>query len=154
MNKELYFLRSSEQKVLKDMLKYAYPSNTPNLEKHSKLYGLKASDLGLYALVNNEIAGAIWLRKYENEEIPMMSVAIVPKYKEEGIASFMMKQFLQEAGALYDKIAIDISHKQKSIKFYEKFGFYKMNDFVLMKKLKKKEVIRPSDGYDTSKWMD
>ncbi len=154
MSKDLYFLRSSEQKILKDMLKFAYPSNSLDLKKHSEFYGLKSTDLGLYALVDNEIAGAIWLRKYENDEIPMMSVAIVPKYKGEGIGSYMMKQFLQEAGALYDKVTIDISHKQKSIKFYEKFGFYKINDFVLAKKLEKKEVIRPNDAYDASKWMD
>lgn len=154
MSKELYFLRSSEQKIIKDMLKFAYPTDTNNLEKYFEFYGLKPTDLGLYAMLNNEVAGAIWLRKFSDIEIPVMSVAIAPKYKGEGIGSFMMEQFLQEAGAIYEKISIDISHKQKSLKFYEKFGFEKSDDFVLLKSLEKKKVIRPSDGYDARKWMD
>ena len=67
----------------------------------------------------------------------------------------MMEQFLQEAGALYEELSIDISAKPKAIKFYEKFGFEKPNDsFLLNKKLEKKEVVRPTDGYDPSRWMD
>ncbi len=67
----------------------------------------------------------------------------------------MMEQFLQEAAALYDKLTIDITAKPKALKFYEKFGFEKQNDsFFLTKKLEKKEVIRPTDGYDPTHWMD
>ncbi len=163
MNKELYFLRSSEQKIVNDMLKFAYPADANNLEIYTDFYGLSTKDLGLYALVDNEIAGAIWIRKlnkeqnasgFVNEATPIMSVAIVPKFKTQGIGSFMMEQFLQEAGALYEQISIDISHKEKSLPFYKKFGFEKYDNFVLLKKLEKKAVVRPSDGYDPRKWMD
>ena len=65
----------------------------------------------------------------------------------------MMDQFLQEAAALYDEICIDISHKPKAIKFYEKYGF-ENNNLLLTKKLQKKEVFRPTDGYDPTRWMD
>ena len=123
MSKELYFLRSSEQKIVNDMVKYAYPKDTEELSKYTEFYGLTSKDLGLYALVNNEIAGAIWSRELEDNNIPIMSVAVVPKYKKQGIGTFMIEQFLQEAGALYEELNIDISHKPKAIKFYEKFGF-------------------------------
>ncbi len=155
MSRELYFLRSSEQKIVKDMFKYAHPNNSEELEKYTEFYGLSDKDLGLYALVDNEIAGAIFSRRFNTDEAPIMSVAIVPKFKKQGVGIFMMEQFLQEAGALYSELAIDISAKPKALKFYEKFGFEKNdNTFLLSKKLEKKEVVRPTDGYDPTHWMD
>jgi len=155
MNKELYFLRSSEQKIVNDMVKLAKLPQDIEDSTFTEFYGLTTKDLGLYALVGNEIAGAIWSRKLD-DAAPKMCVAIVEKFKGQGIGSFMMDQFLQEAGALYENISIDLSAKPKSLKFYEKFGFEKEdeNNFVMIKKLEKKEVVRPSDGYDPRKWMD
>lgn len=155
MSRELYFLRSSEQKIVIDMFKYAHPNNPEKLSEYTEFFGFTNKDLGLYVLVNNEIAGAIWSRRLNPNEAPRLSVAIIPKFKGEGVGSFMMDQFLQEAGALYDSLSIDISEKPKAIKFYEKFGFEKENEsFLLNKKLEKKEVTRPSDGYDPTYWMD
>ena len=155
MSRELYFLRSSEQKIVKDMTSLAYPSHMPKPERFYEFYGLTSKDLGLYALVDNEIAGAVWSREVDG--IPVMSFAVVDKFKKQGVGIFMMEQFLQEAGALYEKISIDITHKPKSIKFYEKFGFEKTrdkNNILLTKQLEKKDVIRPTDGYDATHWMD
>ncbi|MEA3370465.1 MAG: GNAT family N-acetyltransferase [Campylobacterota bacterium] len=155
MSRELYFLRSSEQKIVVDMFKYAHPHKSEELEKYTEFFGFSDKDLGLYALVDGEIAGAIFSRRFSTEEVPTMSVAIVPKYKGEGVGAFMMEQFLQEAGALYDALEIDISQKPKALKFYEKFGFKKESEgFLLRKELEKKEIVRPSDGYDPSYWMD
>ena len=166
MNKELYFLRSSEQKIVNDMIKYAHPKDSENLSIYSDFYGLTAKDLGVYALVDNEIAGAVWTRRlnkehgssaFIDENTPVMSVAVLPKFKSQGIGSFIMDQFLQEAGELYEQISIDISFKPESIKFYEKFGFEKADDsdaLVMVKKLEKKAVVRPTDGYDPTRWMD
>ncbi len=66
----LYFLRSSEQKITTDMLQYsmrldelAYStSDFPALDIYEKFYGLSTKDLGLYALVENKISGAVWIR--------------------------------------------------------------------------------------------
>lgn len=155
MSRELYFLRSSEQKIVVDMFKYAHPKESTELAKYTEFFGFTNKDLGLYALVDNEIAGAIWSRRLNTDEAPRMSVAIVPKFKGSGIGSFMMEQFLQEAGALYDSLSIDITAKPKAIKFYEKFGFKQDNNsFLLTKELEKKEVLRPTDGYDPTHWMD
>ena len=155
MSKELYFLRSSEQKIVSDLVKHAYPQDMDNLNIYTDFYGLTTKDLGLYALVNNKIAGAIWSREINN--IPQLSVAILPEFKSQGIGSFMMEQFLLEAASVYEQVNIDITHKPKSIKFYEKFGFEnskKPTNSILIKRLEKKEIIRPTDGYDPTRWMD
>ncbi len=151
MKKELYFLRSSEQKIVNDMAKYAYPQNMDNLNIFTEFYGLTTKDLGLYALVDNKIAGAIWSREIDG--VPKLSVAILEEFKSQGIGLFMMEQFLQEAAALYEIITIDISHKPASIKFYEKFGFQKSDNNILTKKLELKEVARPTDGYELARWI-
>ncbi len=156
MKRELYFLRSSEQKIVKDMTKYAYTNQTKNLEKFYNFYGLTTKDLGLYALVENEIAGAIWCRE-SSDGTPNISFGMLPKFKKQGIGIFMMEQFLQEAGTVYKSIQVDITHKPKAIKFYEKFGFARdenLDGLIMKKELEKKEIIRPSDGYDASYWMD
>jgi len=155
MSRELYFLRSSEQKIVIDMFKIAHPNKPEDLDKYTQYYGLTTKDLGLYALVDNEIAGAIWSRKLSPEEAPRLSVAVVAKFKRSGIGTFMMEQFLQEAAALYEEIQVNINQKPKAIKFYEKFGFIDNSKTLLLsKKLEKKEVFRPSDGYDPTRWMD
>ncbi|MEN8302918.1 MAG: GNAT family N-acetyltransferase [Campylobacterota bacterium] len=155
MSRELYFLRSSEQKIVVDMFKYAHPNGSEELAKYTEFYGFTNKDLGLYALVDNEIAGAIWSRRLNPDEPPRLSVAILPKFKKQGVGIFMMEQFLQEAAALYEELSIDISAKPKAMKFYEKFGFIKQNDSLLLtKKLQKREIVRPTDGYDPTHWMD
>lgn len=154
MNKELFFLRSSEQNIVKSMYKYAY-KNESNFNKLTDFYGLSTKDLGLYALVDNKIAGAIWSRELDEYDAPLLSVAVVDEFKGEGVGAFMMEQFLQEAASRYEKLLIDISHKPKALSFYKKFGFVQENGSLLLSKiLEKKEVVRPSDGYDPTKWMD
>lgn len=158
MSKALYFLRSSEQKIVQNLVSIAHPQDSSELEIYTKLYGLTSKDLGLYALVDNKVAGAIWSRELDNNPLtPVLSVAIVPEFKGQDIGSYMMEQFLLEAATVYEELLIDISHKPKAIKFYEKFGFTKKKDslkLLLLKKLEKKEIIRPTDGYDPTRWMD
>lgn len=162
MSKELYFLRSSEEKIVLGMLKYAHPKETQNLNIYSDFYGLTPKDLGLYALVNNEIAGAIWSRQLQkkdcaegfvDENTPVLSMAVIPKFRNVGIGSFMMAQFLQEAAALHSQISVSVDPQTR--KFYEKFGFVASeNNHIFIKKLQIKAIQRPTDGYDPTRWMD
>lgn len=155
MSKELYFLRSSESKIVTDMVKYAHPQSDEDLSIYTDYYGLTSKDLGLYALVNNKIAGAIWTRELHNDrETPVLSMAVSPEFLEENIDVFMMEQFLQEAAASYEQIQVR-SNVKELIKFYEDFGFERINNSsTFIKKLEKKEVVRPTDGYDPRRWMD
>lgn len=158
MNKELYFLRSSEQKIVDTLVSLAHPQDSTNLEIYTKYYGLTTKDLGLYVMVNNSVAGAIWSRELNNNrQTPVLSVAVLPEFENQDIGAFMMEQFLQEAASQYEELLIDITHKPESLKLYETFGFTQENNsnpFVLLKKLEKKEVVRPTDGYDPTRWMD
>lgn len=183
MSRELFFLRSSEQKIVTSMLRYAYRldetdqtlQDVKELAIYEEFYGFTAKDLGLYALVEGEIAGAIWSRRlhsehnstaFLNDNIPVLSVAVVPKFRNRGVGTFMMEQFLQETAPLYEGLSVNVLSNSQVINFYKKFGFVIVEDLqrksvvdgkeisIMKKKLEKKELIRPSDGYDPTRWMD
>lgn len=148
----LYFLRSSESKIVQDMTKYAH-KEAPNLNIYYDFYGLTAKDLGLYALVDNVIAGAIWTRKLDGG-VPILSMAVLPEFRSKGIGTAMMEQFLVEAGAVSEEMQVDTYENEKSINFYKKFGFVKLDNRTMSKSFPKQEIIRPTDGYDPRRWMD
>jgi len=152
MNPTLYFLRSSESKIVKDMTNYAH-KKAPNLNIYYDFYGLTAKDLGLYALVDNVITGAIWTRKLDGG-VPILSMAILPEFRAKGIGTAMMEQFLVEAGAVSQEMQVETYENERVINFYEKFGFVKIDKSKMSKTFEQKEIVRPSDGYDPRRWMD
>ncbi|MDD2790974.1 MAG: GNAT family N-acetyltransferase [Sulfurimonas sp.] len=183
MNPTLYFLRSSEQKILDNLLLPAFRLTANNktqeefaaLRIHADFFGHSDKDLGLYALVDNKIAGALWCRilkpeqnanGFIDENTALMHAIVLEEYRGHGVGSFMMEQFLQEAAALYPQLSVSVLEDAQALRFYEKFGFNQIaqrkekspsdgkNVLTLVKKLQKKEIKRPTDGYDPSRWMD
>lgn len=183
MNPTLYFLRSSEQNIIDRMLPHAFClherkktlEELPELRIHSEFFGHSDKDFGLYALMNNSIAGAIWCRilkkeqnpnAFINEETALMSIIVLEEFRASGVASFMMEQFLEETSALYPQLSASVLSNSELLGFYEKFGFMRIEGesekspidgeevITLVKKLQKKEIKRPNDGYDPSRWMD
>ena len=183
MSTELYFLRSSEQHVVNKILPFAKRVDESDkamdelqeLNVYKDFYGLTAKDLGLYAMTDNEVNGAVWTRRlnaehksngFIDENTPVLNIAIKPEFRGKGIGSQMMEQFLLEAGELYDAISVSVLNEERVINFFEKFDFIKVENsmkksfvdgkelFTMLRKLEKKTVIRPSDGYDPTRWMD
>lgn len=184
MKPTLYFLRSSEQKIVTDMLHYAMRldevnkvlSDIPELSIYEEFYGFTSKDLGLYALVDNELAGAVWIRRlnrehgsngYIDDNTPILNIAVLPQFRGNGIGSAMLNQLFIEAGALYENICVSVVEDSPAVRFYERHGFLRYDNgsveqsfvdgkkvITLIKKLQKAAVIRPSDGYDPRRWMD
>jgi len=183
MSLELYFLRSSEQYIVSDMLFYSQRVDTTNkqtsdfeqLKIYEDFYGLTRKDLGLYAMQNNKVCGAIWTRRlnedhhcnaFIDQDTPVLNIAVKPEFRNQGIARSMMQQFFLEAGALYSAISVSVLNTQEKKAFFKKFGFETVDtnkqksyvdgsECVIMKKnLEQKAIQRPSDGYDPRRWMD
>ncbi len=179
----LYFLRSSEQKITTDMLHYAMHldeidkrvQDFPKLNIFDRYYGLSSKDLGLYALSEHTIAGAVWIRLLKAEDgangfvdamTPVLNIAVKPEFRTKGIGSAMLEQLLLEAGAVFEQISLSVVKNSKAVEFFKKFGFEKLmasdtkspiddsEVFTMIKKLVQKEVVRPTDGYDPQRWMD
>ncbi len=166
MNTTLFFLRSSEQKIAHNLFPYALSIDS-NTDIYTMAYGLKNTDLGIYSLTNNVVSGAAWIRLFNESDgvaayvdnvTPVLTLAILPDMRGNGIGTLIMNQLLQEAAVVYEKISV-LSNKD-SESFYQKLGFFSLDDseskdvFTMVKKLEKKAVIRPTDGYDPRRWMD
>ncbi len=179
----LYFLRSSESKIATDMLYYAKNLDAvskkvkdfPKLDIYYKFYGLSSKDVGLYALVDDALVGAVWTRLLKKEDgsnafidahTPVLNIGVKPEFRNKGIGEAMMEQLFIEVAQNFEQISLSVTKDSKAIKFYEKVGFKKVENsqsisfiddkvvFKMIKKLVKKEILRPSDGYDPQKWMD
>ena len=147
----------------------------PKLDIYEKHYGLSNKDLGLYALHEHTIAGAAWVRllkakdganAYVDANTPVLNIAVKPELRGKGVGSAMLEQLLLEAGEIFEQISVSVVKSSKAMKFYEKFGFKKLEAsaaispvdssevITMTKQLLKKAVIRPTDGYNPKKWMD
>lgn len=184
MKPTLYFLRSSEQKIVTDMLHYALRldqvnktlSDIPKLAIYEEFYGFTSKDLGLYALVDNKLVGVVWIRRlnadhgsngYIDDNTPILNIAVLPEFRGKGLGSQMLEQLFIEAGALYAQICVAVINHSPAITFYKRHGFVKHDNasveqsfvdgsdvITMVKKLQKAAVVRPSDGYDPRRWMD
>ena len=179
----LYFLRSSEQKITTDILPFAYRldeldktlEDIDGLGIYSEFYGLSGKDLGLYALVDNKIAGAAWIRllkesdsanAFIDEKTPVLTIGVLPEFRSKGIGSAMLEQLLLEAGSFYGRISVSVLNSDERVKFFEKLGFTILDNsnkkspadasdtITMVKSVTSEAVIRPSDGYDPKRWMD
>ncbi len=71
-------------------------SDIPKLAIYNEFYGFTSKDLGLYALVDNQIAGAVWIRRlnadhgsngYIAEDTPILNIAVRPEFRGKGMGS-------------------------------------------------------------------
>lgn len=174
MTPTLYFLRSSEQSIVKDMLHFSARldeagktlDDVKELEKFYKFYGLTTKDLGLYALVDNQIAGAIWVRQLQNSKTPLLTIGVKPEFRNKGVGFAMMEQLLLELGSIFEDVSVSVLENERSMKYFEQFGFTKVQNsnakspvdskevITMIKSISKETIVRPSDGYDPQRWMD
>jgi ribosomal protein S18 acetylase RimI-like enzyme len=131
---------------------------------------LRAKIWVFYSLVDNKLAGAVWIRRlnadhgsngYIDDNTPILNIAVLPDFRGHGIGSRMIEQLFIEAGALYDTISVSIVLNSPAISFYGRHGFIRHDNgsveqsFVdgsdvvtMVKRLEKATDVRPSDRYD------
>jgi len=182
MNTELYFLRSSEQHIVDELLPYSKCLDScgkslndfPELSIYNSFYGYTSKDFGLYVLIDSRIAGGIWSRRlqlehgsaaYINDSIPVLSMAVLPQYRRQGIGTLLLDQFLREASNLYEGVSVRIVVNDASDQFFTKHGFdfqdgsdgissiSGLNTATLFKILTKSESSS-SNFFNPPKWMD
>jgi len=160
MNQELYFLRSTEQYLAKELLYYAAHldksdkslAHFPELKQYEEHFGSLDGDIGVYILSDANIAGAAWVRllangkAYVNDNTPELTLSIKPDFKRKGIAYALLQQLFIETSKLYSQMSVSVRDIPSVIKFYEKLGFIKcentehknalgVDSFIMLKKL-------------------
>jgi len=160
MNQELYFLRSTEQYLAKELLYYAAHleqsdkslDDFPELKQYEEHFGSCHGDIGVYILSDAKVAGAAWVRilpngkAYVNNDTPELTLAIKPDFKNKSIDTALLQQLFIETSKLYSQVSVSVRDIPSEIKFYEELGFVKCENtehknalgiasFVMLKKL-------------------
>ncbi len=141
MNIELYFLRSSEHFIVKDLLHYAACldesgetlDDHPYLEQYHRNYGNYNGDIGVYAFVDNKVAGGAWVRMLLNgfghvdTNTPELAFAVLPEYRNQGLGTKIMEQLMNEVANIYPQMSLSVRENNPVIHLYERLGFTKVD---------------------------
>ena len=138
----LYFLRSSEQFIVDDILYYAARlddenktlENYPTLSVYRDHYGKRAGDIGVYAMIGSEVAGAAWVRimnnpkgyGFINNETPELVLGIKPKYRNQGLGTQLMEHIFREVPHFYDQMSLSVRNDNPAVHLYKRLGFEKV----------------------------
>ena len=164
MSTELYFLRSSEQFIVKDLLIYAARldesgetlEDHPYLKQYYRNYGNFNGDIGVYAMVDGKLAGGVWSRMladgfgFVDTQTPELAFGVLPEFRNQGIGTQILNQLLDEVAKLYPQVSLAVREDNPAIKLYERLGFTKIEgsestniagsiSFKMLKTLKKEE---------------
>ena len=164
MNQELYFLRSTEQYLAKELLYYAAHldksdkalSDFPELTQYEEHFGSYNGDIGVYILADAKVAGGAWVRllvkgkAYVNNDTPELTLSIKPDFEGKGIDTALLQQLFIETSKLYSQMSVSVRDIPSEVKFYEELGFVKcentvhkdvlgVSSFIMIKKLEKLE---------------
>ncbi len=168
MNPELYFLRSSESFIVKDLLHYAARLDEsgetleahPYLEQYHRNYGNAEGDIGVYAFVDHTVAGGAWVRLlkegfgFVDANTPELAFAVLPSYRNRGIGTQIIRQLLDEVAKLYPQVSLSVREENPAIRLYERLGFVRIEgsertniagtlSFTMLKKLEKPKETAP-----------
>jgi len=140
MEKELYFLRSSEQYLAKELLGYAVGLDEskqsldkyPSLEQYERVFGSLNGDTGVYIVADKKVAGGAWVRLLANgfgfvdHDTPELVIAIKPDFRRMGIATEVMQQLFIEVSKVFSQISLSVSESNPAVALFEKLGFEKI----------------------------
>jgi ribosomal protein S18 acetylase RimI-like enzyme len=141
MNIELYFLRSSEHFIVKDLLHYAARldesgealNDHPDLEQYHRNYGNYNGDIGVYLFVDNKVAGGAWVRMLLNgfghvdTNTPELAFAVLPEYRNQGLGTQIMQQLMREVAKIYPQMSLSVREENPVIHLFERLGFTKVD---------------------------
>ena len=96
-------------------------------------WGAEKDDHCLLALVDNKIAGAVWVRTFQGElrgygyidgQTPELAIALFEEYRNNGLGTQLTKQMvelLQTKG--YSQVSLSIAKGNPAVRLYERLGF-------------------------------
>ncbi len=105
----------------------------PQLAKYVRDWG-QSGDQGFLAIdtAAEQAVGAVWSRLltgenrgygYVNDEIPELSIAVLPEYRNKGIGTTLLRRMLETAQACYPAISLSVSPDNPVIRLYLRLGF-------------------------------
>lgn len=140
MNQELYFLRSSEQYLAKELLYFAVGLDSteteldayPELEQYERNYGSYGGDIGVYIIADGKVAGGAWVRilangfAYINDDTPELAFGVKPEFRNKGIGTAIMNQLFIEVSKVFSQMSLSVRENSPAISLYKRLGFKKV----------------------------
>ena len=120
---------------------HAPPSKTivqqPELARYVDGWMRSPHNLGVAVEVNNQEAGAAWLRYwkeidkgygYVNDETPELSMALLPGYRGQGLGTKLLHGLLSLAESRFDAVSLSVSETNPARRLYVREGFETCGD--------------------------
>jgi ribosomal protein S18 acetylase RimI-like enzyme len=112
----------------------------PELARYVAGWG-RAGDLGRGAIetVTGRPIGAAWLRlpggehkgyAYIDDEIPELSIAVLPTHTAQGIGTDLLTHLFDAASAVYPAIALSVRASNPARRLYERMGFVPIEEMT------------------------
>ena len=99
----------------------------PELAKYVRDWGRKG-DEGFVAVDNSSLrVGAVWGRLfsatnkgygYVSETIPELSIAMLPRYRNQGIGTELLCRFIEFAQSRYPAVSLNVSLENPAVRLY------------------------------------
>lgn len=141
MNYIIREIRDTESEILEEFLYEAIyiptgvlPSskeiiNQPELQVYIADFGTKTGDIGLVAVVEGKIIGAVWARimndyGHIDNDTPSLAISLYKEFRNLGIGAAMMKKMLcmlKENG--HKQTSLAVQKANYAVKMYKKIGF-------------------------------
>jgi ribosomal protein S18 acetylase RimI-like enzyme len=143
-----YFIRplnQADERFLWEMLYHAlylpaghppFPKeivNEPEIAKYVLHWG-REGDGGFIALDEStwQPIGAAWIRLFTAEnkgygyvadDIPELSIALLPEYRNQGIGTDLLNHLIEEARGQHPGLSLSVSPNNPAIRLYQRLGF-------------------------------
>lgn len=105
----------------------------PQVSVYWDKWGVEKDDYCLLAIVDNKIAGAVWIRTffgeikgcgYIDEQTPEIAVALFKEYRNQGIGTQLMQQMIEYMQAKsFMQVSLSITKGNPAIRLYKRLGF-------------------------------
>lgn len=158
MTPTLFFLRSSEQRIVTNLLKVAARleedkltlQEVPHLRIYDEHYGRNNTDIGLYAMVGTEVAGGAWVRLFNEDSpgygfvdtnTPELVLGVKVPYRNQGIATMLLQQLFIEVARSFKQMSLCVRTTNPVIALYERLGFCKVEGSEVYNKKNNTTVI-------------
>lgn len=86
------------------------------------------SDQGVIAFNDDRPVGAAWVRMmkafgFVAEDIPELTIAVLPEFRGSGIGSNLMKQLFSFISPNYKAVSLSVTAENPAMKLYQRLGF-------------------------------
>ena len=119
---------------------YTRPSkdivNTPEFQEYVRDFGKRQDDIGLAAVMDGRVVGAIWARimhdyGHINDSIPSLALALIPGVRGHGVGTALMKSMLAELKARgYKAVSLSVQKSNPAKHLYDRVGFVQVGSVM------------------------